>query len=946
MSLSAKNKVTTSALSNADLLPVGHPMSRKRHAMTASALRHARAKWIAADELVDDSARELVITAHAADPGSIERIHAFARLMALGPRFVPITAAIDAEPLNPITAAFGFGVGGNSKAARSARAKLQRRDRKGRFAEMGGGFMFNLRMPDGSVGSLSGRVVGASGEEDIEIEVKDHSSVPNGIYAIPSSKGNVIKGVLSQEALKDANLPQGREKLDIVGNEDAIEFNDLVRQDAPTGWMKQQLAADDKGASSQPLDSVVDGKGVRKKLTDWQKRVLGPRRPGGKYRSGYTGKTYEVVEVNFDERYEDGSPYILVRDEDGSEREHSTAWDPKRDKIISEPEADASSSSAQEVFTSEDGYFVKKDGDNLSLHRADLTDNSIGEEVVRANSWADIVKGATADQDDYEKVLEAANAAEKAGAPAPTPEAAPAAGPAKRTKQRLESARKAGIDYGALTDDEVAEMAKAESDEYYKGGVFRVVQPQIPKGGYRTSKGNWKEYDEPVGAPTKEFIFGPEADAIREQFTKERTETLSQLRDAVSSGEIENIPAVRDLTDGNVLTQVGPARKAKQKLRFNYNGKDREITPTEAYNNPKTGKDNVVGLDENGQTRTFSTDKMSPPNKKSEQPVKKATLEEVAPEAPELSDVVDFTKGAGDPRPEKERNEIEAAINAGQKLRVNYSGKDRVIEPLRIWTNPKNEQENVTAIDHTDGGKEKNFNLLKIEKPTAAESTDEFLKKIKDDYDRKTKEAKARLEDKPLEDILDENIRMGGPVNINPDDPTISLQEQMQNAIDNGETVRFNYSGKERVFTPENIYKNPKNGNVNVRGTDDSGESKTFTLDKIEKSTLPTEAPAARNARTRDPPPPSGPCRPPRPTPVRRPAVGHNRSSAAKLHRRHRRHDVHRDPLKGVPRLTRLHIPTRPLLERIRPARCRYRKRLIPKLLDRWHLMLLGLFHP
>jgi superfamily I DNA/RNA helicase/DNA polymerase III epsilon subunit-like protein len=732
MSLSAKNKVTTSALSNADLLPVGHPMSRKRHAMTASALRHARAKWIAADELVDDSARELVIIAHAADPGSIERIHAFARLMALGPRFVPITAAIDAEPLNPITAAFGFGVGGNSKAARSARAKLQRRDRKGRFAEMGGGFMFNLRMPDKSVGSLSGRVVGASGEEDIEIEVKDHSSVPNGIYAIPSSKGNVIKGVLSQEALKDANLPQGREKLDIVGNEDAIEFNDLVRQDAPTGWAKQATAA--------------------------------------------------------------GEP---------------------------------------EIFTSEDGYFVKKDGDNLSLHRADLTDNSIGDEVVRANSWADIVKGATADQDDYEKVLEAADAAEKAGAPAP--EAAPAAGPAKRTKQRLESARKGGVDYGSMTDAEIAEMAKAESDEYYKGGVFRVVQPQIPKGGYKTSKGNWKEYDEPVGPPTKEFIFGPEADAIREQFAKERTETLSQLRDAVNSGEIENIPAVSDLTDEDVTTQARRAKNAKQKLRFNYNGKDREITPTETYRNNKTGKNNIVGLDENGETRTFTTDKMSPPNKKSEQPVKKATLEEVAPEAPELSDVVDFTKGAGDPRPEKERNEIEAAINAGQKLRVNYSGKDRVIEPLRIWTNPKNEQENVTAIDHTDGGKEKNFNLLKIEKPTAAKSTDEFLKKIKDDYDRKTKEAKARLEDKSLEDILDDNVRMGGPVNISPDDPTISLQEQMQNAIDNGETVRFNYSGKERVFTPENIYKNPKNGNVNVRGTDDSGESKTFTLDKIEE---------------------------------------------------------------------------------------------------------------
>jgi hypothetical protein len=139
ISLSAKNKVTTESLYNADLLPVGHPMSTKSHAMTASALRNARAQWIAADDLIDDSVRGLVLKAHSLEPGSIERTHAFARLSALGPGLVPITAAIDSFTLASITAAGGFGLGGNSKAARSARAKLQRRDRKGRFAEMGGG---------------------------------------------------------------------------------------------------------------------------------------------------------------------------------------------------------------------------------------------------------------------------------------------------------------------------------------------------------------------------------------------------------------------------------------------------------------------------------------------------------------------------------------------------------------------------------------------------------------------------------------------------------------------------------------------------------------------------------------------------------------------------------------------------------------------------------------
>lgn len=95
MSLASRNKESTMSLSNADLLPVGHPNSTRPHAMTASALRHAQAQWIAADPLVDLSARELVIRAHAANPGSAERAHAFARLSALGPSIVPLTASID-----------------------------------------------------------------------------------------------------------------------------------------------------------------------------------------------------------------------------------------------------------------------------------------------------------------------------------------------------------------------------------------------------------------------------------------------------------------------------------------------------------------------------------------------------------------------------------------------------------------------------------------------------------------------------------------------------------------------------------------------------------------------------------------------------------------------------------------------------------------------------------
>lgn len=95
VSLAAKNKVDVASLANTDLLSVGHPLSEKRHAMTASGILRAKAQWIAADEAIDDSARPLVLLAHALPPKSVERQHAFARIAALGPSVVPITAAVD-----------------------------------------------------------------------------------------------------------------------------------------------------------------------------------------------------------------------------------------------------------------------------------------------------------------------------------------------------------------------------------------------------------------------------------------------------------------------------------------------------------------------------------------------------------------------------------------------------------------------------------------------------------------------------------------------------------------------------------------------------------------------------------------------------------------------------------------------------------------------------------
>ena len=290
IALASNNKYTSASLSNSDLLPVGHPMSTALHAMTSSALAHAQARWIAADRLIADDARALVASAYSLTPDSFERKHAFARLAATPNTSVPRMLTLD-----PIIAVGGFGLGGDSSAARSMRAKLQRRDRYGKFAFMGGGFSYNLRGLNGAFSKFGGRVVGAGGDNAVEIEVKGHPTVPNGIYSLPAGKGVSSK----------AWLPESVEVTDSDSSTDLfVDESSLQRLDAPSGWDKQ------------------------------------PTEPG-----------------------------------------------------------------APELWTSKDGYFVTKDGDTLSLNRANSADNSIGEQVASSDSWADIQKAALGDQDDYEKAL-------------------------------------------------------------------------------------------------------------------------------------------------------------------------------------------------------------------------------------------------------------------------------------------------------------------------------------------------------------------------------------------------------------------------------------------------------------------------------------------------------------------------------------------------------------
>ena len=242
ISLALHNRQTTGTTKYSDLLAIGHPLSTRSHSMNSASLRAEKARWLAADPTVADEYRPLVAAAFSAFPGSMEREHAFIRLSVAPAGSVPTHLRIDDAPL---TAAFGLGLGGNSSAARSLRAKLQRRDRKGRFAEMGGGWLFNLRMPDGVFRKVSGRVAGlpADDPDGVEVEIKGSRYLPDGVYSTKASKGEAAKAILPEKARK--GLPDREVS---VGTDDVfVDFKDIrpTRADAPGGWTKNVLATHD-----------------------------------------------------------------------------------------------------------------------------------------------------------------------------------------------------------------------------------------------------------------------------------------------------------------------------------------------------------------------------------------------------------------------------------------------------------------------------------------------------------------------------------------------------------------------------------------------------------------------------------------------------------------------------------------------------------------------------
>ncbi len=260
VTLAQKNKIVASASQNADLLPVAHPRSSRSHEFSAKDLQRARARWVADDPgIKDEQTRQFVVAALCASAGSPEAQYAVSRLKSLPAGSLPQSVLVSVSNPAPLQPLLAWGIpgvnvsarvrravfrGGNSRAARSARARLQRRDRRGRFAWMGAGLFFLLGLAGGRGGSSGsatrrrGRVVGQSQtSETFDVEFPDGELV-----RVPASKAEAVKAVLQEDLTGGRTSDQVR----VSSADQVVSPNEVEKIDAPSGFSKDESWSPDE----------------------------------------------------------------------------------------------------------------------------------------------------------------------------------------------------------------------------------------------------------------------------------------------------------------------------------------------------------------------------------------------------------------------------------------------------------------------------------------------------------------------------------------------------------------------------------------------------------------------------------------------------------------------------------------------------------------------------
>ena len=252
INLAQNNKSNSLTVSHTDLLPISHPRSTRDHSLTAAALYKTKIRWIVDDSrITDDSARTILASALLSDVDSVEHTYYTTLLSALPQGTIPADALL---------AAIGDG---NSPLARSLRAQLQRRDRKGRFAYMGGGIRALIRR-GGRVFSLVGRTLMDAPDGKVLMELPDGR-----IAKITPEKGEYVKAIINPTKDGYSTKP-----VRVSVTDEVIDEADLEFVDAQDGWTKEgeytwkngdwTVTKDIEGyytASKSEGGRIVEGKG-------------------------------------------------------------------------------------------------------------------------------------------------------------------------------------------------------------------------------------------------------------------------------------------------------------------------------------------------------------------------------------------------------------------------------------------------------------------------------------------------------------------------------------------------------------------------------------------------------------------------------------------------------------------------------------------------------------
>jgi GNAT superfamily N-acetyltransferase/uncharacterized protein YlzI (FlbEa/FlbD family) len=211
-----------------DLLPIGHPLSTNPAEVSLRTRSLSESEWVSADPRISEEFRPLVASIYLTSPGSVEHNFLVARLESADIKDVPKDVVL------AVTAAGSPFGGGNSFLDRSARAKLQRRDRLGRFAFMGGGARAFIQLANGFIQSAVGRFVGVGTDSDtFDVEFIDDPVLGTGIYRMKTQN---VAGVKAFIRNLRGMLKNVRPKSATYAREYAIPFNELQKLDAPNGW--------------------------------------------------------------------------------------------------------------------------------------------------------------------------------------------------------------------------------------------------------------------------------------------------------------------------------------------------------------------------------------------------------------------------------------------------------------------------------------------------------------------------------------------------------------------------------------------------------------------------------------------------------------------------------------------------------------------------------------